>query len=74
MKKSFIDAGIIEEHEFEHRLTFVTTAKAIAHHQLFLDRNLTGIKNDADYLVCGVGDISVGIAKIHADSSESQYS
>lgn len=38
MKKSFIDAGIIEEHEFEHRLNFVTTAKAITHHQLFLDK------------------------------------
>ncbi|KAG2203812.1 hypothetical protein INT47_012745 [Mucor saturninus] len=71
MKDCFIEAGIIEESEAEHRLSFVIKAVAIAHYQLSLDRDTTGIQKDQDYFVVDLGDISIGIAKIHAASTES---
>ncbi|KAG2196472.1 hypothetical protein INT47_012673 [Mucor saturninus] len=71
LKDCFIKAGIIEKTKSEHRLSFVTEAVAIAHHQLSLGRNKSEIQNDQDYLLCDVGDISIGLAKIHASSTES---
>ncbi|KAI7894666.1 uncharacterized protein EV154DRAFT_577412 [Mucor mucedo] len=71
MKDCFIEAGIIEESEAEHRLSFVIQAVAIAHYQLSLDRNETGIENDQYYFVLDISDISIGIARIHAASTES---
>ncbi|KAI7894669.1 uncharacterized protein EV154DRAFT_599767 [Mucor mucedo] len=71
MKDCFIEAGIIEESEAERRLSFAIKAVAIAHYQLSLDRNTTGIQQDQDYFVVDLGDISIGIAKIHAASTES---
>ncbi|KAI7894680.1 uncharacterized protein EV154DRAFT_560047 [Mucor mucedo] len=71
MKDCFIEAGIIEEFEAEHRLLFVIEAVAIAHYHLSLDRNETGIQSNQDYFVFDVGDISIGIAKVHTASTES---
>ncbi|KAG2203810.1 hypothetical protein INT47_012743 [Mucor saturninus] len=71
MKDCFIEAGIIEESEAEHRLSFVIKAAAIAHYQLSRDRNETKIQSGQDYFVLDVSGISVGIAKIHAASTES---
>ncbi|KAI7891307.1 uncharacterized protein EV154DRAFT_602615 [Mucor mucedo] len=71
MKDCFIEAGIIDETEAEYRLSFVTEAVATAHYQLSLDRNLTRIQNNQNYLVCNISDASVGIAEIHAASNES---
>ncbi|KAG2198328.1 hypothetical protein INT47_003041 [Mucor saturninus] len=67
----FIEARIIEKSEAKHRLSFITEAVATAHYQLSLARSMTGIQNDQKYLVCDVGDISIGLAKIHAASTES---
>ncbi|KAI7894681.1 uncharacterized protein EV154DRAFT_497527 [Mucor mucedo] len=69
MKDCFIEAGIIEEFEAEYRLSFVIEAVAIAHSQLSRDRNETGIQENQDYFVLDVGDISIGVAKIHAAST-----
>ncbi|KAG2208896.1 hypothetical protein INT47_011036 [Mucor saturninus] len=71
MKDCFVKAGIIEKSEAEHRLSFVIKAVAVAHYQLSLDRNTTEIQNDEDYFVIDVDDISIGISKIHAASTES---
>ncbi|KAI7896055.1 uncharacterized protein EV154DRAFT_279403 [Mucor mucedo] len=71
MKDCFIEAGIIEDFEAEHRLSFVIKAVAVAHYQLSLDRNVTELQNDQDYFVADIDDISIGIAKIHAASTES---
>ncbi|KAG2205277.1 hypothetical protein INT47_009542 [Mucor saturninus] len=71
MKDCFIEAGIIEETEAEDRLSFVTEAVATAHYQLSLNRNVTMIQSNQDYLVCDVSNISIGIAKIVTASTES---
>ncbi|KAG2194844.1 hypothetical protein INT47_007906 [Mucor saturninus] len=71
MKDCFIKAGIIEESEAERRLLFSTRAVATAHCQLSLKRNVTKIQSDYNYLVCDVDDVSIGIAKIQAASTES---
>ncbi|KAI7894667.1 uncharacterized protein EV154DRAFT_548819 [Mucor mucedo] len=70
MKDCFIEAGIIEASEAEHRLSFVIQAVAIAHYQLSRDRKETGIENDQYYFVLDISDISIGIARIHAASTE----
>ncbi|KAI7890072.1 uncharacterized protein EV154DRAFT_262177 [Mucor mucedo] len=71
MKDCFIKAGIIEESEAEHRLLFTTRVAATSHCQLSRERHVTRIKNNENYLFCDVDDISVGIAKMHAASTES---
>ncbi|KAI7894650.1 uncharacterized protein EV154DRAFT_68672 [Mucor mucedo] len=71
MKDCFIEAGIIEESEAEHRLSFVIKAVAVAHFHLSLDRNETDIQNDQDYCVVDLGNISTGIAKVYTASTES---
>ncbi|KAG2198326.1 hypothetical protein INT47_003039 [Mucor saturninus] len=71
MKDCFIDAEIIEKSEAEHRLSFITKAVATAHYQLSLPRYMTRIQDDQNYLVCDLGDISIGLAKINAASTES---
>lgn len=71
MKDCFIKAGIIEESEVEHRLLFTTRVVATAHCQLSRWRHATGIKNNQNCLFCDVDDMSIGIAKMHAASTES---
>lgn len=71
VKECFIKAGVIEEHELEDRLSFITEAEATAYHQLSLNRKSTKINTGESYLVCDIGETSVGIAKIYADSTES---
>lgn len=71
MKKCFLDANIINESETEHRLSFITEAVATAYYQLSLDRNENNMQNNEDYLFCDVSEISIGLAKVHAASTES---
>ncbi|KAI7875539.1 uncharacterized protein EV154DRAFT_526595 [Mucor mucedo] len=71
IEECFIEARIIEKSEANHRLSFITEAVATAHHQLSLERGVSKIQNDQKYLVCDVGDISIGLAKIHAATTES---
>lgn len=69
MSDHFVEAGIIKEYEFNQHLSFVAEAEATAYHLLPLDRQVTKITPNQSYLVCGVGEISIGIAKINADTT-----
>ncbi|KAG2196824.1 hypothetical protein INT47_002751 [Mucor saturninus] len=71
MANCFIDAGIIEEHEKKHRLSFVTDVEATAYDRVSLDRDITKLVADQSYLLCDVGEISIGIAKVKVDTTES---
>lgn len=71
MTNCFLGAGIIEDYEKEQRLSFITDVEAIAYNQVALNRESTKFIPGQSYLVCDVGEISIGLAKVNVDTTES---
>ncbi|KAG2205529.1 hypothetical protein INT47_005903 [Mucor saturninus] len=71
MRDCFINAGVVKEHEVTQRLAFVTEVEAVAYHQISLHRQVSNLAPDYSYTICHIDEISVGIAKINVDTTES---
>lgn len=71
MRDCFIYAGVVKEREIVQRLAFVTQVEAIAYHQISLDRQVSELVPDNCYLICHIDEISVGIARINVNTTES---
>lgn len=71
MSQCFIDAGVIEECEITEQLTFISEVEAVAYHQISLNRKVSKLVPDNTYLLCDIDELSVGIAKIDVDTTES---
>ncbi|KAI7894713.1 uncharacterized protein EV154DRAFT_497662 [Mucor mucedo] len=71
MTECFVDAGLIQEHEVNQRLSFVTEVEAVAYNLLSLSRISTELTPNQSYLVCNVSENAFGIAEINVDTTES---
>ncbi|CAO3657412.1 unnamed protein product [Mucor hiemalis] len=67
----FIDAGIInDEIELTHRLDFITESEATAYNMLAWDRKESKIKASENFLVCNLGQTTLGISEIQAETTD----
>lgn len=67
----FIDSGLIQQDELIYRLSFVTEVEAVAHHLISVDRKLTKLSSNQNYLLCHVSEFNFGVAEIKMDTTES---